>query len=215
MSAPVIGVHGLRKEFTTGVDTKASRVPCKKSKADITVKVAVRNMSLKVEPGEVFGLLGHNGAGKTTAMRMITQEEAATAGKVRIGQEDISSNQSDAFQQLGYCPQFDALWQRVTVREHLEVYAAIRGVPQDKIGALIDGYMTGLRITEHAKKYTKDCSGGTKRKLSYAMAMLGDPRIVLLGNVVYYSYITAMTDSYQMNQVLGWTHSQRGLYGTQ
>ena len=196
MSAPVIGVHGLRKEFTTGVDTKASRVPCKKSKADITVKVAVRNMSLKVEPGEVFGLLGHNGAGKTTAMRMITQEEAATAGKVRIGQEDISSNQSDAFQQLGYCPQFDALWQRVTVREHLEVYAAIRGVPQDKIGALIDGYMTGLRITEHAKKYTKDCSGGTKRKLSYAMAMLGDPRIVLLGNVVYYSYITAITDSY-------------------
>ena len=196
MSAPVIGVHGLRKEFTTGVDTKASRVPCKKSKADITVKVAVRNMSLKVEPGEVFGLLGHNGAGKTTAMRMITQEEAATAGKVRIGQEDISSNQSDAFQQLGYCPQFDALWQRVTVREHLEVYAAIRGVPQDKIGALIDGYMTGLRITEHAKKYTKDCSGGTKRKLSYAMAMLGDPRIVLLGNVINYSYITAITDSY-------------------
>ena len=196
MSAPVIGVHGLRKEFTTGVDTKASRVPCKKNKGDITVKVAVRNMSLKVEPGEVFGLLGHNGAGKTTAMRMITQEEAATAGKVRIGQEDISSNQSDAFQQLGYCPQFDALWQRVTVREHLEVYAAIRGVPQDKIGALIDGYMTGLRITEHAKKYTKDCSGGTKRKLSYAMAMLGDPRIVLLGNVVYYSYITAITDSY-------------------
>ena len=196
MSAPVIGVHGLRKEFTTGVDTKASRVPCKKNKGDITVKVAVRNMSLKAEPGEVFGLLGHNGAGKTTAMRMITQEEAATAGKVRIGQEDISSNQSDAFQQLGYCPQFDALWQRVTVREHLEVYAAIRGVPQDKIGALIDGYMTGLRITEHAKKYTKDCSGGTKRKLSYAMAMLGDPRIVLLGNVVYYSYITAITDSY-------------------
>ena len=215
MSAPVIGVHGLRKEFTTGVDTKASRVPCKKNKGDITVKVAVRNMSLKVEPGEVFGLLGHNGAGKTTAMRMITQEEAATAGKVRIGQEDISSNQSDAFQQLGYCPQFDALWQRVTVREHLEVYAAIRGVPQDKIGALIDGYMTGLRITEHAKKYTKDCSGGTKRKLSYAMAMLGDPRIVLLGNVVNFSYITAMTDSYQMNQVRGWTHSQRGLYGTQ
>ena len=186
LSAPVIGVHGLRKEFTTGVDTKASRVPCKKNKGDVTVKVAVRNMSLKVEPGEVFGLLGHNGAGKTTAMRMITQEEAATAGKVRIGQEDISSNQSDAFQQLGYCPQFDALWQRVTVREHFEVYAAIRGVPQDKIGALIDGYMTGLRITEHAKKYTKDCSGGTKRKLSYAMAMLGDPRIVLLGKKGHY-----------------------------
>lgn len=179
-SIPVIGVLGLRKEFTTGVDTKSSRMPCKKTKGDVTMKVAVRNMSLKVEPGEVFGLLGHNGAGKTTAMRMITQEEAVTAGRVRIGEEDITSNQSPAFHQLGYCPQFDALWQRVTVREHLEVYAAIRGVPPHKITALIDGYMAGLRISEHAKKYAKDCSGGTKRKLSYAMAMLGDPRIVLL-----------------------------------
>ena len=178
----MIGVHGLRKEFTTGVDTKASRIPCKKNE-EITMKVAVRNMSLKVEPGEVFGLLGHNGAGKTTAMRMITQEEAATSGKVRIGEEDITSNQSAAFQQLGYCPQFDAVWQRVTVREHLEVYAAIRGVPADKISKMVEGYMTGLRINEHAKKYAKDCSGGTKRKLSYAMAMLGDPRIVLLGKL--------------------------------
>ena len=179
----MIGVHGLRKEFTTGVDTKASRLPCKKNSEDVTMKIAVRNMSLKVEPGEVFGLLGHNGAGKTTTMRMIIQEEASTSGKVRIGEEDITSNQSAAFQQLGYCPQFDAVWQRVTVKEHLEVYAAIRGVPADKIGGLVEGYMTGLRIKEHEKKYAKDCSGGTKRKLSYAMAMLGDPKIVLLGKL--------------------------------
>merc|ERR1719341_1749882 len=168
LSTPVIGVHGLRKEFTTGVDEKASRLPCKKNTENVTTKIAVRNMSLKVEPGEVFGLLGHNGAGKTTTMRMIIQEEASTSGKVRIGEEDITSNQSAA------------VWQRVTVKEHLEVYAAIRGVPADKISTLVEGYMTGLRIKEHEKKYAKDCSGGTKRKLSYAMAMLGDPKIVLL-----------------------------------
>jgi len=97
---------------------------------------------------------------------MIIQEEAITSGKVRIGEEDITSNQSSAFQQLGYCPQFDAVWQRVTVKEHLEVYAAIRGVPPAKINELIEHYMTGLRINEHANKYAKDCSGGTKRKLS-------------------------------------------------
>ena len=184
MGTSVIGVLGLRKEFTTGVDTKASRLPCKKNEEELTKKVAVRNMSIKVEPGEVFGLLGHNGAGKTTTMRMIIQEEAATSGKVRIGEEDITSNQSSAFQQLGYCPQFDAVWQRITVKEHLEVYAAIRGVPPNKISELVERYMTGLRINEHAKKYAKDCSGGTKRKLSYAMAMLGNPKIVLLGKLV-------------------------------
>ena len=197
-STPVIGVHGLRKEFTTGVDEKVSRLPCKKNSEDVTTKIAVRNMSLKVEPGEVFGLLGHNGAGKTTTMRMIIQEEASTSGKVRIGEEDITSNQSAAFQQLGYCPQFDAVWQRVTVKEHLEVYAAIRGVPADKIGGLVEGYMTGLRIKEHEKKYAKDCSGGTKRKLSYAMAMLGDPKIVLLGNLSYHYNLDIIDEQFKI-----------------
>ena len=131
--------------------------------------------------GEVFGLLGHNGAGKTTSMRMITMEEAASAGRVRIGEADVTSNQSAAFHQLGYCPQFDAVWQRITVREHLTAFAAIRGVSPARLPGLVTTFLTGLRITEHADKYAKDCSGGTKRKLSYAMAMLGDPRIVLLG----------------------------------
>ena len=74
---------------------------------------------------QVFGLLGHNGAGKTTSMRMIIAEEAQTRGKVRIGPHDITSNISPAFALLGYCPQFDALWKVVTVREHLRTYAAI------------------------------------------------------------------------------------------
>jgi len=177
---PVIAVNGLRKVFNVEMNTNKSRNPCRQTKESLNKKVAVRNMALKVETGEVFGLLGHNGAGKTTTMRMIIQEEAASAGRVKIGDEDIISNQSKAFQQLGYCPQFDAVWQRVTVKEHLELYASMRGVPSAKIAGLVERFMTGLRISEHAKKYTKDCSGGTKRKLSYAMAMLGDPKIVLL-----------------------------------
>ena len=65
-------------------------------------------------------------------MRMIIAEEAQTRGKVRIGRHDITSNISPAFALLGYCPQFDAIWKVVTVREHLRAYAAIRGVdPKD------------------------------------------------------------------------------------
>ena len=76
--------------------------------------------------------------------------------------------------------QFDAVWKNISVTEHLQLYAAIRGVPPEDIERLADQFMEGLRIKEHAKKYSNDCSGGTKRKLSYAMAMLGKPKIVLL-----------------------------------
>ena len=62
----------------------------------------------------------------------------------------------------------------------MELYAAIRGVSAKDIARLANQFMEGLRIKEHAKKYSNDCSGGTKRKLSYAMAMLGKPKIVLL-----------------------------------
>lgn len=92
-------------------------------------KLAVRNLSLAVEPGEVFGLLGHNGAGKTTTMKIIIAEEAATRGKVQISGANINSNMNEAFRKMGYCPQHDAQWKNITVREHLECYAAIRGVP--------------------------------------------------------------------------------------
>ncbi|XP_023324416.1 ATP-binding cassette sub-family A member 9 [Eurytemora carolleeae] len=175
---PVIAVHGLRKVFTSGVDTKRSCL--KKKDSEVSKKIAVRNLSMSVKCGEVFGLLGHNGAGKTTTMRIITAEEGASAGKVRIGSKEIHSNQSDAFMELGYCPQFDAQWKTITIEEHLEVFAAIRGVPPSAINNLVQRYMDGLRITEHRKKLSKNCSGGTKRKLSYAMAMLGNPKIVLL-----------------------------------
>ena len=86
-----------------------------------------------MEPGEVFGLLGHNGAGKTTTMKIIIAEEAASRGKVQICGKNINSHTSDAFSKMGYCPQHDALWKNITVREHLQCYAAIRGVPRNDV----------------------------------------------------------------------------------
>lgn len=104
-------------------------------------KIAVRNLSLAVEPGEVFGLLGHNGAGKTTTMKIIIAEEVATRGRVQIGGNDINSHMAEAFRQMCYCPQHDAHWKNITVREHLECYAAIRGVPWSDINRYIYMYV--------------------------------------------------------------------------
>ena len=121
---------------------------------------------------------------------------------MQVAGHDIISNQSDAFQALGYCPQHDALWRNITVREHMEAYAAIRGIvpshiprynyPSATVGIhltfnlhlfryrIVDLFLRGLRIEPHANKYAKNCSGGTRRKLSYALSMLGRPAIVLM-----------------------------------
>lgn len=125
VNPPVVMVQNLHKEYIKS-EIKCECC-CKHEEEPVTSKVAVKSLSLAVDAGEVFGLLGHNGAGKTTTMKIITAEEAPTRGRVQIGGENITSNMNDAFQLLGYCPQHDALWKNITVREHLECYAAIRG----------------------------------------------------------------------------------------
>ncbi|KAL7012162.1 hypothetical protein ACKWTF_014662 [Chironomus riparius] len=173
---PIVIVKNLRKDFK---ESSLFSSCCTPGNGEKTT-TAIRCLSFAVEPGEVLGLLGHNGAGKTTTLRVMTGEIAATKGQINIGGKNITSSHNDVFKMMGYCPQYDALWKNVTVREHLEVYAAIRGVGVKDRKRLINTYLHGLHITEHANKQTRHLSGGTKRKLSYAIAMLGSPKIVLL-----------------------------------
>lgn len=174
---PVVIVNNLRKEFKP--KRNCCLMNCCSNDPKIK-KIAVKSLSLAVDSGEVLGLLGHNGAGKTTTLKIITGEQAPTRGQIKIGGFNIATNQKEAFRKLGYCPQHDALWKTITVREHLEVYAAIRGVSRADLPRVINAYLHGLQITEHANKQTQNCSGGTRRKLSYAMAMVGSPNVVLL-----------------------------------
>ncbi|XP_066591826.1 cholesterol transporter ABCA5-like [Prorops nasuta] len=183
---PVVLVQNLRKEYrpreavSCSCCTRREQEEAAAAASQMQRKVAVRNLSLAVEPAEVFGLLGHNGAGKTTTMKIIIAEEAATRGRVQIGGHNINSHMTEAFRQMGYCPQHDAQWKNITVREHLQCYAAIRGVPWGDIDRIVDLYLSGLQIHEHADKQTQECSGGTRRKLSFAMAMVGGPKVVLM-----------------------------------
>ncbi|XP_055532678.1 cholesterol transporter ABCA5-like [Wyeomyia smithii] len=177
---PVVLVKNLRKEFSQESLCGNSSCCCCVDDEPPRKKVSVRSLSFAVDAGEVLGLLGHNGAGKTTTMRIMTGETIPTRGTVRVAGHSITINQDDAFKTLGYCPQHDALWKNITVREHLELYARIRGVTRKDLNHLVTTYLTGLHINEHANKQTQHCSGGTRRKLSYAMAMVGAPKVVLL-----------------------------------
>jgi ATP-binding cassette subfamily A (ABC1) protein 5 len=81
-----------------------------------------------IEPGHIFGLLGPNGAGKSTLMKIMICDEKQTYGMVMIAGQQIKTSISSIFQLIGYCPQHDALWKEITLREHLNLYAAIRGI---------------------------------------------------------------------------------------
>lgn len=81
-----------------------------------------------VSESEILGVLGHNGAGKTTTIRIITGEETADSGQVNMCGHFVYSKQSEAFKQLGFCPQHDALWDNVTLDEHIELHAVLHGI---------------------------------------------------------------------------------------
>ena len=143
-------------------------------------KVAVNEISVGIGTGECFGLLGVNGAGKTTTFSIITGEINATSGTAIIADKDIRTSLKAVRQGLGYCPQFDALIDCMTARELLWMYARLRGVPEDYIKQVVDNELHRLDLCRYSDKKCGTYSGGVKRKLSTAIAMIGDPPIILL-----------------------------------
>nr|XP_012602865.1 ATP-binding cassette sub-family A member 8 [Microcebus murinus] len=164
---PVIIASCLRKEY-------AGKRKCCFSKRKN--KIATRNVSFCVRQGEVLGLLGHNGAGKSTSIKVITGDTKPTAGQVLLK----GSGRGDALGFLGYCPQENALWPSLTVREHLQVYAAMKGLRKGDAEVTITRLVGMLKLQDQLKTPTKTLSEGMKRKLCFALSILGNPSVVLL-----------------------------------
>ncbi|KAI0837728.1 hypothetical protein F5Y06DRAFT_63286 [Hypoxylon sp. FL0890] len=140
-------------------------------------KPAVEDVSLGLQEGEILALLGPNGAGKTTTINMIRGDLIPDSGRIYLEGVDVLHHKRLAQKHLGVCPQFDAL-DMLTVRQHLVFYARCKGV-EDVPGA-VAYVMQRVGITAHASKTASKLSGGNKRKLSLAIALLGDPPVLLL-----------------------------------
>uniref|UniRef100_A0A673MVL4 ATP-binding cassette sub-family A member 5-like n=1 Tax=Sinocyclocheilus rhinocerous TaxID=307959 RepID=A0A673MVL4_9TELE len=122
--------------------------------------------------GEVLGLLGPNGAGKSTIMHMLSGDTEPTAGQILMGDYGTDFQPvENPLEHVGYCPQVNPLWPRITLQEHLEIYAAIKGLCH---------VVNALELKDHLYKQAKNLSAGLKRKLCFALSMLGNPQIVLL-----------------------------------
>lgn len=174
-----------------------------------TGKLAVDNLSIGIPAGECFGLLGEsvpderlstqllmhtahhshastngsgiNGAGKTTTMSMLTAEFPPTSGDATLAGFSVTKEPHKTRRRIGYCPQFDAHFSNLTGREHVELYASVKGVPRNLVKEAVGAKLAEVGLSEaDSDRLTSGYSGGMKRRLSLACATIGQPQIVFL-----------------------------------
>jgi ATP-binding cassette, subfamily A (ABC1), member 3 len=138
---------------------------------------AVENISFDIAANQTLALLGGNGAGKTTVINMIRGELKPNFGTIHLDGISVLKHPQRARFHMGVCPQDDAI-DNLTVRQTLNFYATVKGLKN--VSGNVDKVLTALNITIYQHVSVKDLSGGTRRKLSVAIALLGNPRILLL-----------------------------------
>jgi lipooligosaccharide transport system ATP-binding protein len=142
--------------------------------------VAVAGIDFRVEPGEAFGFLGPNGAGKTSTMRMISCVSPVTSGELRVLGLDPAVRGSEIRARLGAVPQEDTLDLELTVRENLLIYGRYFGLARSVIRERADELMEFVQLTDRSGDRVDELSGGMKRRLTIARALINRPELVLL-----------------------------------
>ena len=145
-----------------------------------TWKTAVARISLSVRRGEVFGLLGPNGAGKTTIIRMLTMQTHPTSGKIRIDGQDISGDPCAIKERIGVVPQQVNFDQELSVWDNLELHARLFHIGRAERTARIEELLTEMELTEVRNDNVRRLSGGMKRRLLIARALIHRPQVLFL-----------------------------------
>jgi lipooligosaccharide transport system ATP-binding protein len=157
---PLIEARGLTKRF-----------------GDFT---AVDEIDFAVERGETFGFLGPNGAGKTSTMRMISAVSPVTAGTLRVLGHDPGQDGAEIKSRMGVVPQQDTLDFELTVYENILVYGRYFGIPKDVIKSRAEELLDFVQLNERRESKVEPLSGGMKRRLTIARALVNDPELLLL-----------------------------------
>jgi len=163
MSAPAtaaIEVNGLTKRF--GALT------------------AVENLSFSVHPGEIFGLVGPDGAGKTTTMRMLASVMRPDAGRITIDGIDVLAQPEQAKRHVSYMPQRFGLYEDLTVDENIRFYADLFEVPQNVWRSRAEAMLAAADMTPFRRRLAGQLSGGMKQKLGLTCSLVHTPRVLLL-----------------------------------
>jgi len=143
-------------------------------------KNVVDGLSFDVRPGECFGLLGPNGAGKTTTLKMLLGITSPGSGAIRLVGEPIPARARFARERVGVVPQFDNLDPDFTVRENLQVFGRYFGIRGARMDALVPSLLEFARLENKADARVGELSGGMKRRLTLARALVNDPDVLVM-----------------------------------
>ena len=139
--------------------------------------LAVDGLSLRIRKGEVFGFLGPNGAGKTTSIKMMVGLLKPTSGHTLINGEKIEAASRQVKKSIGVCPQDIVIWNRLTCMENLLTIADMYEVPRKASTERAEEMLEDLKLTDKKDVLAINLSGGMKRRLNVAMALIHDPEI--------------------------------------
>jgi len=169
---------------------------------------AVDAISFVVEPGEVFGLLGPNGAGKSTLLRMLTTLLPPTSGTAVIAGADIVKQPDDVRRAIGVIPQAMTSDLELSARENLTIFAKLYGVPRQRRATLIADLLESVELTKWADSPVKQLSGGMRRRVAIARAIVNRPDLIL------YDSPTGGLDPITSTTIIELVMKQRDVYRT-
>jgi len=161
MTAQALSVRGLFKRYRDGTEANCG-------------------IDIDVRAGEVVSILGPNGAGKTTFLRQVTTELRPTEGSIRVFGEDAVASPTRAKRLMGITPQEAGVFERLTVREHLELFARLKGIAKREARAAAREVAEELGLGAEFTKRVGDLSGGQRRRVLVGLALLGRPPLLVL-----------------------------------
>lgn len=164
---------------TDGSGPRRAGIRIRRLRKQFGATVAVHGLTLDLYEDDISVLLGHNGAGKTTTMSMLTGMLPPSSGTAHVNGHSIRTDIGAVRGSVGLCPQHNILFDDLTVAEHIEFYARLKGVPAGKaLGAEVDRYVDLIQLTAKRNAAARSLSGGMKRKLSVCIALCGGSRVV-------------------------------------
>ena len=167
-------VSNLKKYYIKN-KTRFLNFFCKKD-----LHLAIDDLSFKVENGECFGFIGANGAGKTSTFKCLCKEIKPTEGYVKINQIDIFDYSIKEKPSIGYCPQFDSVFEHLTVKENLYFYGELKGINEKDLDGIVNIIMKKLDLNKFQDTACKNLSGGNKRKLSVGISIMCYPNVIFM-----------------------------------
>ncbi|XP_075070467.1 glucosylceramide transporter ABCA12-like [Mixophyes fleayi] len=144
--------------------------------------MAVKDLSLNFYENQITALLGPNGAGKTTILSMLNSQLLPTLGKIFVNGRDMQTELSTIRTEMGVCPQYDVLFENLTIEEHLLLFGALKmpTCPKKQLYQEVKQAIKDVDLFQHRLKYTCSLSGGMKRRLSIAIALIGNAKTIVL-----------------------------------